>query len=187
MDESLPEASHFISVPYLSGTVDRYLPIREVSPGVRLAILDILGDYELIEALGLALAKLIPHDVTALFMPDGKAQALLPVLGCESCVPTIIARKSLKSYMAGPILSVDVVSITTSDKTQKLYLDSVSAAKLNGRKVAVVDDVVSTGASVRACEELVRMAGGEVTAVVAAFTEGLGHKGIISLGNLPLY
>ncbi len=168
------------------GNVIRYLPIREVAPGVRVALFNLLGDWELTEAIGAELAKLIPEGTQALLMPDGKALALLHVMGRISGLPTFVARKELKPYMAAPVLEVGLKSITT-DKVQRLFLGRDDADRLAGLNVAIVDDVVSTGGTLLAVRQLLAQANAKECAVMAAFTEGEPRTEVIALGRLPLF
>lgn len=164
----------------------RDLPIREVAPNVFAAILDSLGDWELNEAVGRALAKLLPREVEALVMPEGKATALLHVIGRERKQPTIVARKAEKPYMDKPVVSVSVKSITT-EQVQMLYLGADKAAELRGKKVAIVDDVVSTGGTLKAMNELLAKIGSTPVAVIAILTEGNERPDVIKLGHIPLF
>ena len=99
----------------------------------------------------------------------------------------IVARKSIKPYMDQP-LTDEVVSITTQ-KTQTLCLDGKDAMLLRGRKVAIVDDVISTGESLSAIERLVEKAGGNILARAAILAEGDAAKreDIVYLEELPLF
>ncbi len=168
------------------GLVVRELPIREVAPGIRVALFDMLGDWALIEAIGTELVKRIPSGIEVLVMPDGKAQALLHELGRRSGLPTIVARKKRKPYMAEPVVSVSVKSITT-DQVQELFLGADEADFLKGKRVAVVDDVVSTGGTLKAMKALLERIGAHQDAVMAAFTEGELRTDVIALGHLPLF
>ncbi len=168
------------------GNVFRDLPIREVAPGVRVALFNLLGDWELTEAIGAELVKLIPKGTQALLMPDGKALALLHVMGRIANLPTFVARKELKPYMAAPALKVRFRSITT-DKIQHLFLGRDDADRISGLKVAIVDDVVSTGGTLIAVRQLLALAHAEEGAVMAAYTEGGTRPDVIALGNLPLF
>lgn len=176
------ENTHTIKV----GSVTRALPIREVAPGVSVALFNPLGDWELTEAIGTELAALIPTGTEVLLMPDGKAQALLHVMGRIAKLPTIVARKEKKPYMKEPVLDVRVKSITTN-REQALYLGADDVARLKGRKVVVVDDVVSTGGTLIALKQLLAEAGAELVGVMAAFTEGEPKTHVIALGHLPLF
>ena len=168
------------------GTVTRILPIREVAPGIRVALFNILGDWQLTEAIGAELVKLIPAGTEALVMPDGKAQALLHVLGRLSGLPTFVARKEKKPYMCEPVASVAVKSITTA-KVQELFLGHEDAELLQGKRVAIVDDVVSTGGTLKAMTLLLEQIGASPIAIMAALTEGTAKPEVIALGHLPLF
>lgn len=168
------------------GGVRRALPIREVAPGIRVALFSILGDWELTEAAGVELAKRIPAGSEVLLMPDGKAQALLHVVGRESKLPTIVARKERKPYLAAPVVEVVVKSITTQ-REQRLVLGADDAQRLRGRKVVMVDDVVSTGGTLSSISQLVEAAGGHLHGVMAIFTEGDVRSDVTTLGHLPLF
>ena len=99
----------------------------------------------------------------------------------------ILARKGPKLYMRD-VFSVTVNSITTA-KEQKLYLDGADAALMKGKKILIVDDVISTGESLKALEALVEKAGGEICGRMAILAEGdaVGRKDLIFLEELPLF
>lgn len=168
------------------GGVSRVLPVREVAPNVRVALFNILGDWELTEAAGKALAATLPAGVDALVMPDGKATALLHVMGRETGLATFVARKEKKPYMAEPVRAHAYRSITT-DREQMLCLGADDAAALAGKRVVIVDDVVSTGGTLNATKALMAEVGAEVVAVAAVFTEGGERPDVIALGDLPLF
>jgi adenine phosphoribosyltransferase len=176
------ETTHQIEI---SGVV-RNLPVREVAPGIRVALFDMSGDWEIAEAAGSRLAELVPPEVEALVMPDGKATALLHVVGRETGLPCIVARKAKKPYMREPVVEVRVKSITT-DHEQMLCLGADQAAFLRGKRVAVVDDVVSTGGTLRAMTALFSAVGARQVATIAIFTEGGERDDVIALGDLPLF
>jgi len=168
------------------GSLERDLPIREVKPGVRVALFNPLGDWELNEALGVELVPKIPEGTEVLFMPDGKAQALLHVLGRESKLRTIIAKKEKKSYMKEPVLKATRSTCMTSGSDEAFYLGADDAEFLKGKKVLIVDDVVSTGGSIKAMNQIIDTAEGISVGVMCAFTEGAEREDVISLGNLPV-
>lgn len=164
----------------------RDLVISKVPSGAHLAILNVLGDWGLCEVLGKELAKRLPTGTEALLMPDGKAQALLHVVGRETGLPTYVARKEKKPYMGNCLFAA--VNTITSGPGQTLYLSESDAEAIHEMETVVVDDVVSTGASLRACKELVDLAGGYYHGTLAAFVEGDSEKeGVISLGRLPIF
>lgn len=168
------------------GEVVRYLPIREVAPEIRVALFNLLGDWKLAEAAGTELAKRIPEGIEALLMPDGKAQALLHVMGRVSKLPTFVARKERKPYMADPVVSVSLKSITT-DRVQELFLGAEDVAHLRGKRIAFVDDVVSTGGTLKALDALAKKIDAIPAATLAIFTEGKPREDVISLGHLPMF
>ncbi len=176
------KATHRIEI----GGVVRELPVREVAPGVRVALFAILGDWELTEAAGKALAALVPGGADALVMPDGKATALLHVMGRESGKPTFVARKEKKPYMAEPVVKAAYRSITTAG-AQALHLGADDATALAGKRVVIVDDVVSTGGTLAAMRDLMKAVGAEAIGVMAVFTEGGSRPDVIALGDLPLF
>ncbi len=173
---------HSISI----GGVTWELPIREVAPGIRVALFNPLGDWQLNETVGHELVKRIPTGTEVLVMPDGKAQALLHVLGRLSGLPTIVARKERKGYMAEPVLSITAQSITTR-REQRLHLGADDVARLAGKRVVMVDDVVSTGGTLDAMRKLLLAANADLIGVMAAFTEGDAKPDVIALGHLPLF
>ncbi|MPM31374.1 hypothetical protein SDC9_77929 [bioreactor metagenome] len=99
----------------------------------------------------------------------------------------IVARKSVKPYMDSPIID-EVVSITTQKK-QLLVLDEQDALSIKGKRVAIIDDVISTGESIKAIERLVESAGGIIAAKAAILAEGdaANRNDIIFLEKLPLF
>lgn len=175
-------ATHHIEI----GSQVRELPIREIAPGIRVALFDILGDWALTEAAGVALAKLLPPGVDATVMPDGKAVGLIHVVGRESGLPTYIPRKEKKPYLAEPVVRVEYKSMTT-DRRQTLFLGADHGEALRGKRVAIVDDVVSTGETLAAVRALLEQVGAEHAATLAVFTEGDERSDVITLGHLPLF
>ncbi len=166
--------------------VTRHLPLFEVAPGLRIAIFNMLGDTEVVEAAAEELASRLP-EADALVTPEVKAIPLAHALSVRLGIPYVVVRKILKPYMVGSI-STEVVSITTG-KPQTLYVDGKDLKFLKGKRVILVDDVVSTGSTLRGLRQLMDMAQAEVIAEAAVFTEGDPDrwKHIISLGHLPLF
>jgi adenine phosphoribosyltransferase len=167
------------------GQVSRELPVVEVAPGVSVALFNMLGDTEVTEAAGRELAALIPADVDVLVTPEVKALSLAHVISRESGKPYVVIRKTEKPYMVEPVAR-EVVSITTG-KPQLLVLDGFDVPKIRGHKVAIVDDVVSSGGTLHSLQQIIEEVGGEVAAVVAVFTEGQERPEVIALGHLPLF
>lgn len=168
--------------------VHRELRIMQVKPGVKIAILNILGDTELVQAAGKALNdKLAAVDYDILVTAEAKSIPLAYAVSVESGKPYIVLRKSYKPYM-GDALSVETLSITTG-KPQTLYLDEIDRKKIQGKHVVVLDDVISTGSTLQGMRVLIEKAGAEVVTEAAIFTEGeraTWHK-VVSLGHLPVF
>ncbi|MEY4723308.1 MAG: hypothetical protein RLZZ324_821 [Candidatus Parcubacteria bacterium] len=168
------------------GSLHLALPIREVAPGVRVALFNPLGDWRVCEAAGEALARLVPTGTEALLMPDGKAQAILHVMGRLTGLPTVVARKSVKPYMK--VVARQYVTSITTRTPQELMLTEEDAALLRGKSVVTVDDVVSTGASDLALQKLLTRVGALHKRTLAVFTEGAAVRpDVVSLGFLPLF
>ncbi len=167
------------------GDVTRELPVVEVAPGTSVALFNMLGDTEVTEAAGKALAKLLPAEVEVLVTPEVKALSLAHVISRESGKPYIVIRKTVKPYMVNPVAE-EVVSITTGTP-QLLVLDGFDVSKIRGHKVAIVDDVVSSGGTLHSLEHIISKVGGELAAVLAVFTEGDQRPEVTALGHLPLF
>lgn len=166
--------------------IPRDLTVREVAPGVHLGILLLACDPELTEAAGKALADEIPEDVDILVMPDGKAQGLLHVVQREAWLPAILIRKERKSYLVEPVLEVTTTSVTTT-RRHAFYLGADDAATLQGKTVAILDDVMSTGGTIHAIKELLHAAGAVKTYILVVANEGQPRKDIIALANLEVF
>ncbi|NOZ28351.1 MAG: adenine phosphoribosyltransferase [Chloroflexi bacterium] len=167
--------------------VTRHLPLFEVAPGVSIAIFNMLGDTEVVEAAATELAKRLPQDADTLLTPEVKSIPLAHALSVRMGIPYVVARKIRKPYMVNS-LSVEVVSITTG-KPQTLWLDGKDRSLIEGKKVILVDDVVSTGSTLEGMRKLVAEAGGTVVAEAAVFTEGDedAWPNVIALGHLPVF
>jgi adenine phosphoribosyltransferase len=160
----------------------------EVAPGVTIAILNILGDTELVEACAKALAgKFAGMEYTALVTAEAKSIPLIHALSVVTEKPYVVLRKSYKPYM-GEAIEAETVSITTG-APQTLYLDEKDRQMIQGHKVILVDDVVSTGSTQQGMRLVMDKAGAEVVGEAAIFTEGDPGKweGFIALGHLPVW
>ncbi len=139
--------------------VTRQLPIMQISDSLAIASFVILGDCEIVTKSAPLIEKQLPQ-VDYIVTAEAKGIPLVHELCRLRGLPYyIVARKSVKPYMSQP-LTDEVVSITTQ-KAQTLCLDGKDALLLKGKKVAVVDDVISTGESLQAIERLVEKAGRE--------------------------
>ncbi len=166
------------------GSESRELPIVNVGP-VSVALLNLLGDTRLTEAAADVLAKRVPEGVEVLVTPEVKAVPLAHAISVRTGLPYVVVRKTHKPYMVGPI-SRTVNSITTG-KPQDLVIDGADVPRLRGRAIAVVDDVVSTGATLTALTELLGEVDARVVATLVVFTEGDARDDVIAIGHLPLY
>lgn len=165
----------------------RELPIIKLSDELSIASFVILGDTELVEKIAPILATKLP-EVDILVTAEAKGIPLVyeisKILNLKSYV---VARKSVKAYMEEPI-EVTVNSITTSNP-QKLYLNNEDVKKIKGKRVALIDDVISTGQSLKALEDLVLKAGGNIVAKAAILAEGdaKDREDISFIEELPLF
>lgn len=165
----------------------RHFPLFEVAPGVRIAIFNMLGDTYVVKAAAAALAEKLkdtPADV--LVTAEAKSIPLIYEMSALMGLPYIVLRKAYKSYM-GDAISAETVSITTG-KPQTLYLDEKDQALIQNRRVILVDDVISTGSTLKGMELVVNKAGGSITRIAAVFTEGEADwSHIVALENLPVF
>ena len=165
----------------------RELPIIKLSYDLSIASFVILGDTEIVRKTAPMIAKKLP-EVDFIVTAEAKgiplAYEISKILNLDEY---IVARKSVKAYMEEPI-EVEVNSITTTN-SQKLYLNNQDANKIRGKKVALIDDVISTGQSLKALERLVEKAGANVVAKAAILAEGdaKDRKDIIFLEALPTF
>ena len=165
----------------------RELPIIKLSYDLSIASFVILGDTEIVKKTAPMIAKKLPEVdfvVTAEAKGIPLAYEISKILNLNEY---IVARKSIKAYMEEPI-EVEVNSITTTN-SQKLYLNNQDANKIKGKRVALIDDVISTGQSLKALEKLVEKAGANVVAKAAILAEGdaKDRKDIIFLEALPTF
>ncbi len=168
--------------------VHRELRLFEVAPGVRIAILNILGDTEFVQACAGALAeKLQSYEYDILVTAEAKSIPLAHALSVETRKPYVILRKVYKPYM-GVALLAETNSITTGN-TQTLYLDEKDRDLMTGKKAVLLDDVISTGSTLAGMKLLMEKAGACVVAEAAIFTEGDrdSWNHIVSLGHLPVF
>ena len=165
----------------------RHFPLFEVAPGVRIAIFNMLGDTFVVKGAAAALAELlkdIPAEV--LVTAEAKSIPLIYEMSALMGLPYVVLRKQYKTYM-GDAISAETHSITTGN-TQTLYLDEKDRELVKGKKVILVDDVVSTGSTLKAMKHVVEKAEGDLKQVAAIFTEGdADWSEVIALENLPVF
>lgn len=166
----------------------RRLPLCPISDSMCIGAFIMFGDTELTEACAEELLKRAPADFDVMITAESKGIPLICSMARLSGKGRyVLARKSVKLYMSN-VMKCEVQSITTTGK-QTLYLDGADAEYLQGKKVLIVDDVISTGASLEALEALVRQAGGEVAGKMAVLAEGeaISRDDITVLAPLPLF
>lgn len=167
--------------------LNRDLPLCPISDSLCIGAFVIFGDVELTCACAKALLEKAP-DFDYMVAPEAKAIPLIHEMARQSGRNEyFLVRKNKKLYMDG-VFEVSVRSITTA-KEQKLYMDGADARKMKGKRILILDDVISTGESLRAVEELVEMAGGNIVGRMAILAEGDACKrdDIIYLEPLPLF
>lgn len=168
--------------------ITRQLPVLNVTDKLAIAGFIMLGDEELTLACAKALAKKVPPETDVILTAETKGIPLAADLArALNMKRYVVARKSIKAYMENPVW-VDDVSITTKG-VQKLCLDGVDVERLRGKNVLLLDDVISTGGSMRALNELTEKAGGKVCGEACVLAEGKAaeRKDIIFLEPLPLF
>lgn len=167
--------------------LERHLPLCPLNDELYIGAFVIFGDPELTTAAaGELLAKAPEYDyiITAESKGIPIAHEMARLAGNQKY---FLARKKPKLYMTG-VFEVTVRSITTEGE-QKLYLDKADADLMAGKRILIVDDVISTGESLRAIEELVKAAGGNIVGKMAILAEGdaKDRDDLIFLEPLPLF
>ncbi|MBR6332267.1 MAG: hypothetical protein IKR78_03940 [Dehalococcoidales bacterium] len=167
----------------------RDLPICKITDDLYIAAFIIFGDVEITVACARELLKLVPADsYDYLLTAEAKSIPLIHEMARQSGAPKyLIARKGPKNYMPDPI-HVEDRSITTNG-IQKLYLGRDDVELIRGKRILIVDDVISTGGSLLAMEHLVSISGGIVAGKMAILAEGDAAKrtDIKFLEHLPLF
>ena len=167
--------------------IDRKLPICRVTDDLYIGAFVIFGDAELTVAAAKALLDIAP-EYDYIITAEAKGIPLIHEMARQAGDEKyMLARKNPKLYMTG-VFEVDVTSITTA-KQQKLYLDIEDAEMMKGKRILVVDDVISTGESLKAIETLVEKAGGIICGRMAILAEGeaADRDDIVYLEKLPLF
>ena len=173
--------------PMTIAGLKRELPLCRVNDELYIGAFVIFGDVELTVACAKALLEKAPeydYIITAESKGIPLAYEMARQAGDEKW---LLARKGAKLYMQN-VFSVEVKSITT-DHVQKLYLDGADAALMQGKRILIVDDVISTGESLRALEALVEKAGGQIVGRMAILAEGdaQSREDLIYLEKLPVF
>ena len=166
----------------------RNLRLFQIKPGLRIAILNILGDTELVQACARELSKQLKSvKFDILVTAEAKSIPLAYALSVATKKPYVILRKTYKPYM-GDALTAETLSITTGEP-QFLILDEKDRKLMKGKKIVLVDDVISTGSTLQGMRMIAEKAGAKIVKEAAILTEGERSKWdeIISLGHLPLF
>jgi adenine phosphoribosyltransferase len=168
--------------------IKRELPLFEIKPGLRIAILNILGDTELVQACARELGKKLKElEFDILVTAEAKSIPLAYALSVETKKPYVVLRKTYKPYM-GDALKAETLSITTGQQ-QVLILDEKDRQAIQDKKVVVLDDVISTGSTLQGMRMILDKSNATVIAEAAILTEGdrAEWMHILSLGHLPLF
>ena len=166
----------------------RELPIIKINDQLWIASFVMLGDVDLVNHCAKLLSERIKSiDFDYLIGPEAKVLPLLHAISTSlELQHYIVCRKDVKAYMQNPLIC-EVKSITTKGK-QTLVMDNIDVQKVKGKKVLIVDDVVSTGGTFLALEKIVEMAGATVIGSVAVLKEGDSYeKDAIYLQDLPIF
>lgn len=176
-----------LTYPMTIAGLHRELPICRVNDDLYIGAFVIFGDCELTVACAAELLKKAP-DYDYILTAESKGIPIAYEMARQNGDSKwLLARKGPKLYMQN-IFGVEVKSITTA-AVQKLYLDGADAELMKGKRILIVDDVISTGESLRALEELVNQAGGEICGRMAILAEGDAQEreDLIYLEKLPLF
>lgn len=166
--------------------LERELPLCPVSEHLDIAAFIIFGDVEITVAAATELLKKCP-EFDYIITPEAKGIPLAYEMARQSGKPYFICRKGVKVYMKDPVC-VNVRSITTQ-KEQTVYLDGNEGEKIRGKRVLILDDVISTGESLAAVEKLVEKFDAEIVGQAAVLAEGEAaeREDIIFLEKLPVF
>ena len=163
----------------------RQLPICKINDKMSIAAFIMFGDVEITKKSAKQLLEKCP-EFDIILTAEAKGIPLCYEMASQANKPYLVARKAMKLYLIDPV-EVQVKSITTAN-VQKLYLSHEDSKKMQGKRVLIVDDVISTGESVAALEELANKSQGNVVAKAAVLAEGdaIDRKDIIYLETLPI-
>ena len=177
-----------MTYPMTIAGIKRELPLCKVADDFYIGAFIMFGDAEITVACAKELLARAPKEYDYLLTAEAKSIPLIHEMARQSGASEyFVARKGMKVYLTDPI-HVQVRSITTQHD-QDLYLSGADAAKMKGKKILIVDDVISTGESLHALEELVHQAGGEVAGRMAVLAEDDAQKreDIVYLEKLPVF
>jgi len=167
--------------------VERKLKLFKVADNLQIAAFIMLGDVEITEASAAELLKKAPEFDVLLTAECKSIPLTYEMARQKNGCPYVVARKGLKVYMEN-VITAEVNSITTAH-TQKLHIDETDRKKLEGKRVLIVDDVISTGESLKCLELLAEKSGANIVGKMAVLAEGgaADREDIIYLERLPLF
>jgi adenine phosphoribosyltransferase len=163
----------------------RTLPLIQVSPDTWIAYYYSLGDTEVIDRAARLLAPGL-KDCDLFVTTETKGIPLTHAIATLTGLkPYVVCRRQIRPFMMSPLI-VRYKPITARTE-EELFMDGRDALKVRGRRVGVIDDIVSTGETLRAMSSLIRQAGGEVVATAVLLLDGEDRPGIRHLGVLPIF
>lgn len=169
--------------PIEIGGVTRRVPLHEPFPGVRIPLVDFLGDIEFVKAVSSELEPLLPKEVDLIVTVETSSIPLAHELAEARGLNYVVVRKRRRPYMIDPIIQ-EVESLTLG-AGEVLWLDHRYTERILNKDIVLVMDVVASGGTMRALERVVHRAGGRVAARLAGFHQGNGAEGILTAGELP--
>jgi adenine phosphoribosyltransferase len=166
--------------------IERKLKKVKIKEHLSIASFVMLGDTELVERTADELVKRIPKGIDIIVCPEAKGIALAHAIAVRLNLNYVILRKSIKGYMEFPIVE-EITSITTKEP-QKIVINGIDIPKIRDKRVCIVDDVVSTGGSLRAVEKILSKVGCKIVSKVAVLLEEGGYNGELTyLKKLPIF
>jgi len=166
----------------------RALPIVKLNEDISIASFVMMGDTKLVEECAKYLYQKLPvHIIDVIVCPEAKAIPLAQSLSQLMLINYVVVRKSVKGYMDDPVIR-KVKSITTTSE-QIMVLDRKDASTIQGRNVCILDDVVSTGESLKGIEELLTPMGCNIVCKAAVLLEDAGYNrnDLVYLSKLPVF
>ncbi len=170
--------------PIEIGGVTRHVPLHEPFPGVRLPLVEFLGDIEFVRAVASELTNRVPEDTDLIVTAETSPIPLAHELAAARDLSYIVVRKRRRPYMVDPLIQ-EVESLTLG-AGEVLWLDRRYTERTLNKNVVLVMDVVASGGTMQALERLVHRAGGRVTKRLAGFHQGNGAEGIETVAELPM-
>ena len=169
--------------PIQIGSVTRRVPLHEPFPGVRIPLVNFLGDVEFVRAVANELLPKLPEATEILMTAETSSIPLTHELAAARGFDYLVARKRRRPYMVDPIIQ-EVESLTLG-AGEVLWLDRRHAEQLLNKNVTLVMDVVASGGTMKALEHMVNRAGGKVVGRLAGFHQGETPLDIVTVAELP--